>query len=604
MDLLRPIFAVALLTTASPQDAASRGAAGAGDLASLTPPGAVAFAEAPDPAAAWRALERLGVLERWGASPSYAEALRTPQGIALAAGLAALRAVVGSDAVKALTGLAGDGAAVAAWAPAKPGGKPDYLLAARGRDPELMRRTRDAAAEAAGLMAAGDWIPENVKLETRSFGSLDAVELVTRSDGTCHALAGRLFVASNRKELLTGALSLASGAKGASLAESPSFRAASPKGNGAYLWIDVDAGAAANPVLRDPEAGLEPVPGLLFGGFRQAFVDSSWVLLTLGAEGKELVLETRTAVKPKRSVKAFLPARAPSPGLRVPRHLGTLVLRRDLEAFWNDHEGAVAPEFDPDFAKFNTVAAAILGVKRLDEDVLGKLEPAAQWVLARQTYSDLREPPKVKIPAIGVVARMKQEDKKLADGLRRAFQTAVAIGSADRAQKEMTALGLGEETLDGVKITYAEFPEPEDGEPVGPEHNASPAFFTKGRWVVVASTRELAADLVKTLTELDAAPPEAPPPATLDLLELDSRGWQEALTENLDALAAQAILEGGKTKSQARRELRFVHDLMALFASARVELREEGDGLAVKASLVVADPPRTGAESRPRQATR
>ena len=311
----------------------------------------------------------------------------------------------------------------------------------------------------------------------------------------------------------------------------------------------------------------------------------------------------------------FLPAAAAVPELSVPRRLGSLVLRRDVEAFWRDHEGIVAVEFDAEFAKLNSTIAAIFGVRRMDEDVLLHLAPVSQFVSARQTYSGLAANPKIAIPAFAMILQEKEPNKKVTDGFRRAFQTAVALGSAERAQKEKMALGLSEETLGDVKITFATFPDPEGSGPVDAEYNYSPAFFAKGPYIVFSTTLELARDLVKSLdapAAIGAASPGEPSGAgpALDSLELWGEETRRALEENFDAIVAQNMLEKGQTRAEARTELRGFIDLVSLVSRLRAETRERGPGLELSVRIDTAgaagktSPASEPAVSRPRQAVR
>jgi hypothetical protein len=424
-----------------------------------------------------------------------------------------------------------------------------------------------------------------------------------------HAIARDWLLASDARPVLEAALDRL-GSAGPGLASRAGFVAARSLGSGGSLgfaWADVDALAAAHPGLRAEEAPMEPAQALLAGGARQALLQSPWLAATLAADGAALSLSIQTAAKPAQAAPVFLPRAVPIPNIRVPRQLGSLVLRRDVEAFWRDHEGLVAAEFDAEFAKFNSIAGAIFGVRKLDEEVLPHLAPVAQLVAARQTYSGLASPPKIRIPGFALILQENDANKKVSDGFRRAFQTAVALASADRAQKEKMALGLSEESRDGARISYATFPDPEGAEAASADYNYSPAFFAKGTFLVFSTTLELARDLAAALPEAAAGGGEAPPgPRVLDALELWGGESGRALAENFEAIVAKNILEKGQTRAQAQRDLRGLTDLVSLVSSARAEIRERESGLelAVSVDTSPAEGAAERAASRPRQVAR
>ena len=358
----------------------------------------------------------------------------------------------------------------------------------------------------------------------------------TRSLGDC-------FVASDALPVLDAAVArigaIGTAARGESLASRPGYVAARKLASSGSLgfpfgfaWADVDAIAAARPEIRSAETTMEPGQALLVGARARRWSSLRGSLSRSRPRRRKaagrFLLRFQSAAKPQLSAPVFLPAAAAVPELSVPRRLGSLVLRRDVEAFWRDHEGIVAVEFDAEFAKLNSTIAAIFGVRRMDEDVLLHLAPVSQFVSARQTYSGLAANPKIAIPAFAMILQEKEPNKKVTDGFRRAFQTAVALGSAERAQKEKMALGLSEETLGDVKITFATFPDPEGSGPVDAEYNYSPAFFAKGPYIVFSTTLELARDLVKSLdapAAIGAASPGEPSGAgpALDSLGLWER---------------------------------------------------------------------------------
>jgi hypothetical protein len=577
-------------------------------LAALFPADSIVYIEAPEPANLWNSLRSTNLIEQVQRLESVRAVMREGAALAVAFVLAQARNLLGSDFDSAVPSLAGGGVAVSlSFGEAK---QPRVLLVMRARDAEQLVKTRDAFAESKGVFSMGEWLEDSAQVTSETTAAFGKVDVISTGKTLHHAIAGNLLFLSNDRSAIARALKSAPGA--GSLEDNANYKNArkSCPGAAVFAFADVDAVAAAKGI-RNEEVLADPGQALLFGGMKQAVVDSPWLAGRADVDGSSLRFSVRTAAKPAKATKTFLTSARPIPDVAIPRRIGSVTFRRDVAAFWNDHEGIVAPEFDADFAKFNSFAAAILGVKRMDEDVFEKLEPISQWFVAGQTYAGLPAAPKIKIPAFGVILRAKEPNKKLMDGFRRAFTTAMAVGAADQAQKEMMTLGLSDETVGDIKISYAAFPEPEGVGSPAQEYNYSPAFFTFEEYVVSSSTLELARDLAKALPAAAASARAAeaandkntaPHPRTLDSVEVRGAELCRALRENWDPLIAQSVLTKGKTKAQATRELGFVIDLLSLVSSSELSTAEDSAGLRLDWRVGLA--PAAPAQSKPRSAVR
>ncbi len=589
------------------------------DLAALMPADTVAFLEMPSPADLWSHFVESGLWSQLRAIPAWGESFSRGDGLRLVAGIGAMRAALGVDLEEAFSAAAGGGIAVglvpdSAAAEGGSGGarrgRPGALLVVRATEPSMLARIQDSILELAGLRSGGEWISDRGSVATHS-----GVEVVTIGPDFHHAIVGDLLLASNGRARLDAAIDrVRAAAPEGSLAGRADFavaRSHAPAAGAPALfgWLDARTALPLLPrrSLQD-DGRLEPFPALLFDGMRQSVLGSDWLAGWARVEPGAFVLTGLTSAKPRQAVEAFLPEPIALAPLSVPRSLATLTLRRDACAFWDLHDQIVGPEHEAGFEKFNATAGILFGARRFDEDILAKLAPAAQLVVARQTYASLPSAPIARFPAVGLVLRATDPSKKFLDGIVRAFQTGVTLASADRAQKGMSALLIGDDAVGDTKITYASFPEPESAGAVGPEQNLSPAIFTQGDRIVIATTLELARDLARALPDAAVIAADAAQP--LDLLRIDVGQAAEALRENLKPLIASAVLEKGKSRADATREHAFLLGALSLLSEATVATRIAGEGLEMRievrrAGPVTAPQPADGAkEGTPRRVTR
>jgi len=598
----RPLGVLAALLLLAAAARTQSRPAGADALARAVPADAIAYAEVPRPAELLRLARSSGLEERLKALPSYAEFLKTPEGFGTIGGLAAARAALGMELDEAIERAAGRGAAIALL-PHAGREKPDFLLLVRGADEASMRRVRDGLAQLGGFLADGAWVAG--KATASKHGD---VEIVSFGKPAAHALVGDVLVSSDDRARLAEAIDrVRSGAAGgldgvASFAEARR-EAGAPQ---AFAWVNVDVAAAKlRAQLRDDESRIEPFPELLFGGIRRAFVDSPWASLAVSFERGGATIRARAAGakgEPAAARAVFYGDEEASARLEVPRLVATATLRRDVKAFWDGRSELLSPEFETAFGKFNSTAGLFFGGKRVDEDLLPKLAPIAQVVVARQTYAGLPRAPRQRIPAFALVLRARDASPKFLAGFPKAFSQLMLISGLDRGQKGLRVFENSEETFGGIRIATSAFPELAPSDDVPLEYNFAPACFTSGDHVVVSSTIELAKDLVTALAPKDApkdalaGAESATPigrtgaPRAIDELALRSDESRAALRENFEVIVAQQVLEKGKTKPQAEREMRAFLDLLSLVSGATIESRAKGDGLEIVAQIADAGP--------------
>lgn len=604
MLMFRAIFTFLAVSLAGFQDREVSPASHVSNLCHFLPADSIAYFEVANPGRLLEKLKKSSVPGRVQTLASYAQNIKTGDGLKLITGIAALRAALGIDLDPAFHGAFGRG--IAASITKNPnGGPPHALLVARAGDPAILLKVRDAVAELAQLRSFDEWHEGPVQVKKKKLKQFGDVEIVGTGDKLFHAIAADLLFISNDRGLIEGALDRFD------LTETPlmkneKFAGAieSLSGRDMIAWLDFDEFTKLYaPNLRDREAMDEPFPALLVGGLKQAFLGSAWLAGSLQFNGSTADVTLDTSALPELSKATFIPNIEIIPNINVPRQIGTFTIRRDVNAFWNDHAGIVPPELDAEFSKFNTTAATIFGVRRMDEDVFPKFMPVSHFIVARQSYSNLPSAPKIKIPAFAVLLQVNDDSKKVIEGFRRAFQGAISLSMLDSAQKERAALGLTEETVGEQKIYYSTYPDLEPGGEVSIEYNFSPAFCSKNSYLIVSSTHELARDILLQIPTRAAQTATRPAPgAALDELYIHGPEAKLALEENASGLVANAMLEKGKSKAQATREIAGLVDLASLVRSAAARSVATSSGMQFMLRVEFESSPVTPApQSQPRR---
>lgn len=572
-------------------------------LASLLPPKAAAYAELPAPHTLWRTFVDTGAWDRIRSTLSYRQGLQG-NGVKLVAGIAAIQAAIGMELPDAIDRCFGGGAAVALVP--RTGlkkGPPTLVAVARAKDAAALTAVRNALADLAGLRDEVDgWLRPQVTVHKSG-----DVEIVSTKADAYHAIDGEWFVLSNERSEVESVIQRLRGKERGSLEDHKNFVAAKAAAieerRDLFAWLDAEGATELLGDRNREQPALEPFAALLFDGLRQSLLGSSWIAGSAALSEEALALSLRTSARPAKAAPAFLPEPTAIEKVAVPRQIASLTLRRDASAFWDLHDEIVSDEFEAEMEKFNSTTALIFNMKRLDEELLPKLAPAAQIVVARQTYAGLPQSPKVKIPAFALVLHSRDRSKKFLESFAQAFRTGVFLVSADRAQKGLSPLGASEVSVGDLKIPYASFPELEEGQEATPEYNFTPAMFTRGTKVVLSSSLELAKELAQVIPDDIKIPadrnrdgkgePALLEEGPIDELVIDGAESIEALRENLDVLVANEMLEKGKSKAEARRGFQGLLDILSLFSGVDAQSVARKDGMELRLDLRRAPAPRT-----------
>jgi hypothetical protein len=548
-----PWFAAQSAAPTSPKGAAPTTAA-ATDLATILPDKAVAALEGHGLGAIARGFLTSDVHARLVAMESFRKFEKTPEYAQLLAGLSFTQLASGLKPTDLAAALLGDEVVAA--------------LVVDGSLPGLVAAVRIGDADVADQMvrAARSFgqMDKEAAVKPREFSHRDATGVVL-NDKLWLASVGGDLVAASSEALVNAAIDrdLDGGTAAAPKLVVQMRQRSSPK-SGAQLRValDLPAAAALKPDhMLLPEKSDNAAAALLLGDLLAAARQADVVVAELELDGTRARLALRIPVafdQLPASVRSFGHARAQEPLLALaPKNtLATLSLRRDYSQFWEDRGELCDAKTEKDFAEMKTNLGLFFGGRNLPDEILPKLDDEILFVLTRQTYPGVKDPPKVRFPAGAFVWKTKGDAAKLGQQFAIGVNTFIGIFNADGAQKRVTPLLPFVEPFEGVTV-YGGRALADDDRPADPaRQNVAPAVAWVGDRIVLASSEELLHDLIRILKSDPAALAKSSSVAAgcTGSLRFEGGAIAEILRENREALVSNAVLNDGKPRDKAELE--------------------------------------------------
>lgn len=537
---------------------------------------------APGSTIAWAETDEHGAILELGLEhPLVALALETPAvrergGERAEGALAAAEAFLGTSPLGLVRDLTEGGIGVGLIGSRD--GEPRPFVVARG--PADDDRFEDALELVTSALSGFGALRAIGADEARRLG-VEAAWRAPESGGyVCHLSGRRLLAVASPADL---AACLAAGRARAEggLAGIFADHGEAPAPGGTFLWADLDL-IDASGALKDLRA-MEVDPGAHFvlGPAITHLGRASEISLAARVDEAERITLEVVATGPRlaEAQAATLPPgrdRTPRVGLapssadvaRVDsyRSIGALLDRRvdlfDAKALPGIAEG------------IGNLALLVDGPDGVDA-LLGALRPELSIVAVDVDFEGLARPD-IPLPAACLVGRLDDVGENGAR-LQQAFQRIVTLGGVQRAMEGEPGFLLGLEAKDGVTITKAELPAPEDGEPVDPIHNLAPGCCVVGDVFVVGTHHRAVADVA---SRLRAGRDRTPPRGEVDALQLRGDALGALVAENRALLVNGAVLREGKPRRLAEAD---VDTLLAITRSieavrARTEAHATADG--------------------------
>jgi len=373
------------------------------------------------------------------------------------------------------------------------------------------------------------------------------------------ALRDGLFLASNDGELLARMLELADLPEAGGLLGREDFRAAweAPRREGSlgWAWVDV-AGlrAAGRPLAELRAAAHAPAAHLLLGSTIAQLTSAEQGVLEVSNDKASLTLLVSglEVASPGRELLAEVGARAPALPAAVPGEMARGVLYRDFASLFRHRLDVFPGNLQPGFAEAASNLALFFEGVDVSDEVLPGLDP---WigVVARRVEFDPGAVPSLPLPGAALIVRMR-DPEALGPRLVSAFQSLLAIGNVEAAQRMRPALTLGLELHEGRTVTYGRYRKPAPGEGVDLRYNLVPACTVVGEAFVIGTHLSV---VEQVASQVAAGALESGPPAG-EWLCVAGDSIAELLEANREALVVRAVLEEGKSEEQAREDLRAV----------------------------------------------
>lgn len=302
------------------------------------------------------------------------------------------------------------------------------------------------------------------------------------------------------------------------------------------------------------------------------------------------------------SDKSWLPAgrkfyfAPPGDGAASPlRPEGTmlsLTTYRDVSAMWQAGPDLFTESVATQMAQTDSGLSTVFGGRSFGTDVLGAFKPQMQLVVAKQDFAAVAGPkPKLRLPAAALVLSIKPDQfANVRKHFRVGFQTAIALGNLDGAQKGRALLELQTERRGDCEIQFATYsaddvPKPDEKAAHAPKDDAylnlSPAMAISRKHMILSTTRRLA----EQLADLDAKDEREGTIPENTLVDADPRLAAQLIEANREQLVAQNMLEKGHDRPTAEREIELLDAIAGAFRDARLRLLPEEKSIRLELEL-------------------
>ncbi|HVA45643.1 MAG TPA: DUF3352 domain-containing protein [Pirellulales bacterium] len=574
---MRRRFALLLVCLVGLCDSVARGQAT--DAAKLAPETAVWYAELANPgplldfALASKTRKLLENVE------GYQKYLRSDQYQQLQAVVGVLETRLGTTWEAAVRDLLGGGVS-ANFDPATQSG----LIAIRSRNPGLLAKLNGTLAELIEADAKMNGRPSPVKSKEYqgftgwSFGG-DAM----------HVVVDDLLLISNKSEVLKSAIDRYRDPAAKNLAANAEFaqcRSKQPAGALGWSWLNLAAlrqDAHVQQALN--KRSDNPLIELLLAGVIEAIKQAPYVTSSVSYDADTLRLRTelpRQASTTSASRAWFFARQADETALMPPGTIGAFTMFRDLAGLWLARDELFDETVVARFAQADTQFGLFFSGRDFGPEVLGELDAPVQLIVARQEYGADKPTPALKLPAFGLVFKLKHPDD-FAPELLMAYQKIIGIVNITGAQQGKPQLLLSTEEYRGTTISKSAYLHnakvAKDKAPV--QYNFGPACARIDDHFVLGSTVGIVRQVV------DALKPGGTAAALKDntAFTIEAAPLAAILADNQELLITQNMLGQGHSRPEAETAVQALLDLLAQLDRFVLRMADDPDKLAIEAVL-------------------
>ncbi|MBD3675440.1 MAG: hypothetical protein HUJ26_18145 [Planctomycetaceae bacterium] len=382
------------------------------------------------------------------------------------------------------------------------------------------------------------------------------------------------------RQLLDGLLD---GARN-SLAEQENFQRASATADNKIIW-----GYANLETIRDSGvaekafAGKADDPGaeLIFGGVLEILPHAAYVTASLDGLPEQLQLSVSLPfqsdwISAEREHYFGPEAKGEvTTGRYFGESIASLSVYRNVSEMWLRAGDLFNEKINEQFAKADTTLTTLFSGKDFGEDILAAISPEMQVVVSRQEFSADRPTPEIKLPAFGLVTRLKTPEQTTPE-FQRIFMSFigflnVAGGAEGRPQLDLNLESLEEGRIVSTRFVPLASQELEEQNSIA--YNFSPTLAFQNDLFILSSTTELARGLLASKEIPIELGSEVDPAARINTaLNLNAEGIRRALEDNREHLISKNILEKGHSREEAEGEIGVLFEILRIFQSAGLQV--------------------------------
>lgn len=472
------------------------------------------------------------------------------------------------------------------------------VLAVTPKDVARLGRIHGKLLEFISQDAKGKGNPDPVKKFQHA-----GVDCFSLSPQEAHAIAGGRLILASSEQLLSDALDFLTGAKKQekALTAEPRFieaaKAATPDTRQAWAFVRMDILRKDNYYTVPDE--YNPLAALLFGGWVEAYKQADWLGLALDWQANKPALQAILPVSEKTAQgeirKAFTPPKgtyAPR-AVTVPNQIGTLALWRDLGKVWNVRESVVAGPALQGLNGLDNGLGQFFGGRDFATGVLGSLNADWRLIVAEQDLKSLSPKPDLVLPAFAINVGYDTKDDDFRQRWVIAFQSLIGVLNVVGGQQKAPTLVQNQEEFEGGMIYSARFLPPNkavkakdgdkkaDEEGVHIRHNFRPTLALVGDQLIIATTTEMARDVIKGIKAAGAS--DTPPLAMM--VDVDGKRLANVVKTNKERLVMQNMVEKGNSRKAAETEIGGLETIIRTLNHAQVTAEDTANLYKLRLSL-------------------
>lgn len=547
----------------------------------LLPPSCLAVIQMPHPDRLRSTLTEHNIWKQIQQQPEYTAAVSTPQYMMFLGIRTHIETQIGMKWQEAWDTLLGGGITIA-FDPQTQG----VVALVRSRDAEKLQTTAKTLIElgrADAKSKGNEPLPEETYRDITVYG---------KGDGR-FAIIGPWLVMSNKDDLGKKVLDTLLDGSRTSINNNEKFVAARKSITGEptiWSWGDIgtvrDAGFAK---ALDKNQTENPLAELLVGGVLTNLRKTPFVTASLYFTGEATRLQL-AAPHENEWVEEFREywfgpdsqGAADAP-LETESTIFSLTTYRKVSEMWLRAGDLFDERMNDELAKADANLTTFFAGKDFGEDILGTFGPSLQIVVNRQDFENVLPKPALRLPGFALAGRLENAAETRTE-LRRTFQSMVGFLNVVGAMQGNPQLDQDIDIYRDEKIYTATFiPEPDEkeSERARIQFNFSPSLAFTGDRFFVASTKQLAKDLV------DAANVEQPAPAKTSntAMKLNTETLGEILDDNREQLIAQNMIKKGQTREESSREIGMLLKLLGLFQGVSFDVTTTGGELKLELSI-------------------